>query len=525
MLNNTGKRIGIILVALATIAFSTYFSSSISRQESIADLSREAAYHLDLLRASLFAPTDKFSYLPEVVANHSIILDAVKHADDPAYLERANQFLEQTNSTAKSAVIYVLDRSGLVIAASNWQEPDSFVGQNYAFRPYFQDGIANRRGRFYGMGTTSLRPGYYLSYPVSVAKKVIGVAVVKIDMSDLDEGWGGSRNEVTVADGNGVIFLSSRPEWKYRPMQKLTPEATKQLQSTRQYDKVLMPSLPMALLQRLQGGERIVEVGRGDTNDNVPRTRYLLKSGTLPGSDWTIHVFAPMAQVDMIARRVALITAGALALLALALLYLHQMLDRAREREKSRKALEEAHQALERKHLELQDLSEELRIASITDPLTGAYNRRFFFETIPKLVSASTRHGFPLSFIAIDIDHFKRINDMYGHPVGDLVLQALTGICKDSLREADVFARFGGEEFMMALPNTSTEEARLVADRLRLLVMNHPAEIRGDALVIRISCGVSQCRSGEDSAAAALKRADDALYIAKANGRNQVVVQ
>ncbi len=524
MLNGPGKRIGYALMAVTVIALSTYFSWSASRRDGIADLGREAAYHLELSRATLFAPTDKFGFLPEVVANHATVLDALRHADDPASLARANQFLEQTNSTAKSAVIYLLDHAGLVIAASNWREPDSFVGQNYAFRPYFQDAIARRTGRFYGMGTTSMRPGYYLSHPVLAGNQVIGAAVVKIDMSDLDQGWGRSREEVAVEDGNGVIFLSSRPEWKYRPMQALTKEAGEQLRRTHQYDKVLMPALPMSLLEQLPGGEQIVEVRPGDM-DGSALERFLLKSGTLPGSDWTIHVFAPMKQADMVARRVALLTAGALVLLALALLYLQQLLDRARERERSRKALEEAHQELEHKHRELQQLSEELHIASITDPLTGAYNRRFFFETIPKLVSAANRHDFPLSFIAIDVDHFKRINDMYGHPAGDKVLQMLTGICKDSLREADVFARFGGEEFMMALPNTHAEDARLVADRLRLLLMNRPVEIRGDALVISVSCGVSAYRAGEDDAGPALKRADDALYVAKSNGRNRVVVE
>ncbi|WP_136417514.1 sensor domain-containing diguanylate cyclase [Herbaspirillum sp. ST 5-3] len=524
MLNDTGKRIGHAFIILIAVASAAYLSYTISRKDGITDLKQEAAYRLELSSANLFAPTDKFSYLPEVVASHPTIVDALQHESDPAALRRANLFLEQTNSSAKSAVIYILDKKGRVIAASNWQEPESFVGQDYAYRPYFQDALANQSGRFYGMGTTSRRPGYYLSQPVSIAGKVIGVATVKIDMSDIDQGWRKSREQVVVADDNGVIFLSSLPDWKYRPLHTLSEAAEKTLEHTRQYETVLKPPLPMSLVERFPSGEQIVSVSQGDDAANEPPVRYLLKSGTIPGSDWSLHVFVPMAQVNVVATRIALLTAGALSLLALSLLSLNQVLERAREREKSRLALEGAHQALEQKHLELQKLSEELRITSITDPLTGAYNRRFFFESVPKLVSAANRHGFPLSFITIDADHFKRINDMYGHPAGDKVLQMLTTVCKESLREADVFARFGGEEFIMALPNTGAEEARTVADRLRILVMERPVEIKGDLLKITVSCGVSQYRAGEPNADPALKRADDGLYLAKSNGRNQVAV-
>ncbi len=525
MFHETFKMSRNALLALAAVAACGYGAFSWSRHEGIKTLQSEASSRLALSRAALFAPTDKYSYLPELVSNHPLVAGSLSGRDDPQRIRDANLFLERLNSSAKSAVIYLLDDRGLVIASSNWNDPQSFVGSNYAFRPYFQDAIKGGTGRFYGMGTTSMMPGYYISHPIRTGQAVAGVAVIKIDMSELDQGWSKERDEVTVTDENGVIFLTSRADWKYRPMRELTPIAAAQLQRTRQYDAVLKTPLPISTVQPVAQNERIVRVTQAARNGyGQEQVLYYLKAGGLEGSDWTVNVLVPMAEVDLRALRIAAISAGALALMMLSVMYVQQMRHRGIEREKSRLALEQAHQALEQKHRELQKLSEELRITSITDPLTGAYNRRFFFESVPKIVSAANRHRFPLSIVTIDVDHFKRINDWYGHPAGDKVLQTLTGLCQESLREADVFARFGGEEFIMALPNTGAELAASVAERLRLKVMEQPIEIGNEPLRITISCGVSQYVEGEPNVEQALRRADEALYAAKNGGRNRVVV-
>jgi diguanylate cyclase (GGDEF)-like protein len=371
-------------------------------------------------------------------------------------------------------------------------------------------------------------PGYYIAQTIMLDGTAAGVVVVKVDLSHLDERWmrGRSRDEITVADANGVIFLSSRAEWKYRPMQQLSTQAMEQLQKSHQYDGVLREPLDIAIQARLGPREQLVAIAQtGRDGRNEEEARYLMRTGRIDGSDWTINVLVPTAEVDTRVARIAIISAGSLAFVLLAILYVWQFSHRIKEREKSRHALELAHGALEQKHSELQKLTEELRVASITDPLTGAYNRRFFFEALNKLVSASNRHRFALSIVTIDVDHFKRINDFYGHPAGDAVLRELTSICKESLREADVFARFGGEEFIMALPNSDTEAAQLVAERLRTRVSERTIDIRGQPVRITISCGVSQYRLHESGIDDTLKRADEALYAAKKNGRNQVVVR
>jgi two-component system C4-dicarboxylate transport sensor histidine kinase DctB len=122
----------------------------------------------------------------------------------------------------------------------------------------------------------------------------------------------------------------------------------------------------------------------------------------------------------------------------------------------------------------------------------------------------------------IDVDHFKQINDLHGHLAGDKILLTLACLYTEEMREADVLARFGGEEFIVALPHTDAPAARIVAERIRTKVMNHSLEIDGETVRATISVGISQHRPNEESIKEAIQRADKALYQAKKGGRNRV---
>jgi len=521
MPDTTTKRVRNTLAALASVVASGYFAYDFRWQQGIAALEEEAAGRLNVASAAVFAPTQKFSYLPDLLASHPLIVDTLQHRQDRTRVAQANALLEQTNGSARAAAIYVLDHEGSTVASSNWREPDSFVGRNYAFRPYFRNALAGGKASFYGVGATTGVPGYFVAHVVRKGERALGVAVVKADMMQLDQDWRRGDDEIAVSDENGVVFLSTRPEWKYRPLRPLDAPTLENIRQTRQYGAMLKPPLTLQLLRQLQDNEMVIALAQ----DGEPESRYFVRSQAVDGVGWTINVLIPLEELEGRALRIALIVSSAFGLILMSLMYVRQAQVRAEEREKSRLALEQAHQALEHKHSELQKVSEDLRLASVTDPLTGAHNRRFFFESLPKIVSATNRHHFPLSIVTIDVDHFKRINDMYGHPAGDKVLQALTAVCKESLREADVFCRFGGEEFIMALPNTDAATAANVAERLRIKVTERPVDIHGEPFGITVSCGVSQYLEGERGIEQTLRRADEALYIAKKEGRNRVVVR
>jgi len=183
--------------------------------------------------------------------------------------------------------------------------------------------------------------------------------------------------------------------------------------------------------------------------------------------------------------------------------------------------LEEANEHLVETLAERHELITKLETLARTDALTGLPNRRAFFERAEVEIHRVERHVAPLSLIAIDIDHFKKINDRYGHDGGDQVLRAFARCAVGLLRDVDMAARLGGEEFVVLLPDTGQQPARIVAERLRhglaaLRVRHHDEEIR-----FTVSLGIAEFRAGE-TLKTWLARADAALYEAKAAGRDQV---
>jgi diguanylate cyclase (GGDEF)-like protein len=173
----------------------------------------------------------------------------------------------------------------------------------------------------------------------------------------------------------------------------------------------------------------------------------------------------------------------------------------------------------------MEGLNLRLEAISVTDDLTGMYTRRYFFDRCEEYLRAARRHQLPLSLMMIDIDHFKRVNDNFGHPIGDTVLREVARLVHGALRASDICARYGGEEFVILLPYTEEGEALTLAHRLLETVACHLFPVREDVGRITISIGLSCLDLDHPVGAEALiSRADGALYRAKREGRNRVCV-
>ncbi|MTI65844.1 MAG: diguanylate cyclase [Firmicutes bacterium] len=170
---------------------------------------------------------------------------------------------------------------------------------------------------------------------------------------------------------------------------------------------------------------------------------------------------------------------------------------------------------------EMRDLNKELSKISITDPLTKVNNRRRIIEIARNEFNESKKNNQDLSLCMIDIDHFKRVNDTYGHAIGDLVLKKLANECKNIIRKVDSFGRFGGEEFIIILPETDSDSAFNIAERIRNKISNMEINNEEEKIFITISIGVSTLKD-ETKINDLINKADKALYDAKNNGRNQV---
>ena len=158
---------------------------------------------------------------------------------------------------------------------------------------------------------------------------------------------------------------------------------------------------------------------------------------------------------------------------------------------------------------------------TIMDGLTGAHNKRYLLEGLGREMPRATRYKRPLSLIMMDIDHFKSINDNFGHLAGDSILKELSSLITGRLRPDDLLSRYGGEEFVVVLPETSLEGATVTAESIRELVAKHPFQFEGEPIAVSLSLGVAQY-DGSSDAIAFIKAGDEKLYEAKRSGRNRV---
>jgi diguanylate cyclase (GGDEF)-like protein len=182
--------------------------------------------------------------------------------------------------------------------------------------------------------------------------------------------------------------------------------------------------------------------------------------------------------------------------------------------------------SMERANLDLTLKNRALSEISARDSLTGLYNRWYVMEKIESEMNRSIRHGSPVSLIMLDIDHFKRVNDSFGHSAGDRVLRSVGQVLRDSCRVYDVAGRYGGEEFCIVLPETRVGSTSVVAERIRERLEASRFEVGADSVVVTASIGIAGVDSSEVegalSSSTLIDRADLALYAAKHHGRNRV---
>jgi two-component system cell cycle response regulator len=166
---------------------------------------------------------------------------------------------------------------------------------------------------------------------------------------------------------------------------------------------------------------------------------------------------------------------------------------------------------------------EEIYRLTIIDGLTQVYNKRYLLEFLDREMARCLRHGRELSLVLFDIDHFKKINDTYGHLAGDYVLRELAAALKSRIRKEECFARYGGEEFCLVLPETGHQNTVFLADKLRKIIEQHPFVFEGKHIPVTFSGGVADLEGGHDTALSFIKAADARLYEAKRQGRNRVI--
>ena len=263
---------------------------------------------LSLYQSSVIAELERFSHLTHVLSRDASVIETASGGLPDELNTRLEDFAQKAGLDA----IYLMTIDGLTISASNHREPGSFVGQNYAFRPYFQDAMAGKQGRFYAIGATTGLPGYFIADAVRMpGSEIIGVVALKIGFASLEESWRNSGEQVFLANEDGVIVLSSDQEWRYRVLAPLSYDQRKRIKDARQFQ-----------------GQSLAPLEWSNPHNNYARIagtkRYHLNA-EIPPLDWTLHYFAPD---DRVVARSWLVTG--LVVFAAGLSFIFYQIQRAR---------------------------------------------------------------------------------------------------------------------------------------------------------------------------------------------------
>lgn len=330
-------RSGFLLAAVlaATVlatALAWFGAKEAGRHRLLAQMDSELA----VLVRSVDSEIERFRYLPSVIARDGRIRAALA-SRARADIEAADRYLAEVRADSHADELYVMRADGLTIAASNYAEPSSFVGENYRFRPYYQDALAKGAGRYYAVGVTTGEPGYFLSSAIRDDGGVIlGVAVVKVDMRPLEQTWSKSAAFASISDRDDVIFLTGHPAWKYRPLHPLSAGVLAQIAATRKYDGV-----------DLARAQPVFAAGSADETIDIAESggAHLLRSVAMAPDGWHLWTASSLAPVRANALLFALLAALGGLLVSGVGLY-------ARQRRLLTRAKLEQHDLLERRVVE-----------------------------------------------------------------------------------------------------------------------------------------------------------------------------
>lgn len=341
----------IVLLILGGLLLSMYWAGRLAEQRTWAERSQEAGGQLELYAQAIHTQVERFRSVPALLALDSDIRELLENPDDPQLRDHLNHRLEQQNQAAGSSVLYLIDRQGDTLAASNWREWSSFVGSNYGFRPYFRDAMSQDSGRYFAVGVTTGIPGYFLSSSVkNAAGEVLGVLVVKLELEDMQREWAGQSGILLITDSLDIVILSNRPAWRFRYLQPLSDEVRNRLIDARRYAEQTLQPLHSKPLQRIaENSERRQVDGPDGLNT------YFWQRLPLPEEDWTLHLLQEPQQVAASIRSYRLAAAGVWMTLAFLLLYLAQRRKTRRVEQRSRNELERLVEARTRELQTAQD--------------------------------------------------------------------------------------------------------------------------------------------------------------------------
>jgi two-component system C4-dicarboxylate transport sensor histidine kinase DctB len=324
-----------------------------SEYQALRTLRAEASHRLDLFAAAVDGIVNRYAHIPATIQLNQEVLALLRSPGRPdVAVAAASRYLEQLNAYIGGIALFVMDQRGIVLATSNWQQPDSFLGEDLSFRSYYLTALGGQPARHFAIGTTRGDPGYFVAHPIRDGGRVVGVAAIKIGLGPLDQAWNLLGAPALIADRNGVVILSSIPEWRYTALTPLTLDQQVEIEISRLYNEMPIGDFPVRVGQAMDGEGQIVEAAGhlAPGYGRMPvRGSYLVHGRALPGVDWRLLIFSDLQPVRNQALSHGALAAVATGFVLLLLLVLAQRRRITRQKLEAKALLERANAQLESK--------------------------------------------------------------------------------------------------------------------------------------------------------------------------------
>ncbi|MBY0256034.1 ATP-binding protein [Methylobacterium sp.] len=294
------------LASLAAILLAAWAAGRVAARWAMDDLRRTAQAAIALQVGALGAEMQKQTSLPLALAADPEIAAAAQGTSDAGLVARVNRRLAEVANATGSAVIYVIRPDGITVAASNAESPGSFLGRDYAFRPYFREAMRDGAGSQFALGTVSGRAGLYLSRRIGTAG---GVVVVKIEFDAVEAGWRAAEDAVFVTDARGIVLVASDPAWRFTTLRQIGEAERRRIREALDFGDAPLGPVP---LHPIPGSEDLARAGRGAQ----PARVVLRLDAPIPGTGWRLHTLTPLGGTVERERVQAWIIAGLLTGLA-----------------------------------------------------------------------------------------------------------------------------------------------------------------------------------------------------------------
>ncbi|MEP3524958.1 MAG: ATP-binding protein [Hyphomicrobiales bacterium] len=289
---------------------------TVSTTVALSQLEKSSSERVRLYRTTLENALSRLRHLPLVISRHHAVGALLLGQD---VLQDVRDYLTTAATASDASVIYLLDPSGKTIASSNWSKKESFEGHNYGFRPYFKDALDGREGRFFAVGVTTKRPGYFISraiYTDDIEKTILGVVVVKVELEALQTTWRDGGEKVMVSNAEGIVISASNKNWLYRTLNPLSHEVRERLIANRTFTKQSIK--PLEITYQTLAARPVMHFSDGE--------RYFDIRSKLSEHEWTMHYLAN-ARPIISARWIAMaFAAGTILFFGVALLYYRERL-------------------------------------------------------------------------------------------------------------------------------------------------------------------------------------------------------